>query len=465
MEGSAPLVFARERDGELRRAAGMGLVLLATWGAYWLAFFPGAISPDPIAQLHELATNAVTSWHPFAHTLILKLCVSLVGSVAPLTLLQVLAAIFLYTLCDATLGRWGTPRWARNFLIAWLCVSPVFGYNLIAVWKDTLFALAAFALVVLLLLNALGYLSERFVVCGLAAVGICICLLRYNGPVLTLTSFLGVALVRSVRWRTVGLALVLILGSYPALSLGLGRLAAAKPANPVLAQHGMLHHVAAILSDPSASVPPEVSERLGRIMPIDQWVARYECVSGFRLIFDGGLISAPLLPTVEMAELWLKLVRANPVTVLRHWACASRYIWAVDAPLYIGPLPVEGSLIDSNQLGLQTEPIVSSANRVLSHVIVTTYGNFPWRALVWSPAFPLCVLLLSVAVGCIRQRSLWPAGVFMPILLNTLAWLVLASFPDLRFHFALVLAAPVSIAVAVLPRLAPTQRGAASVRS
>ncbi len=142
----------RSADGATTLEAGaVALSILGVWSVYWLAFYPAVVGWDPLAQLAQIESEKYTDWHPALHTLLLALFYKVFESVAALAFCQMLAAAALYFFAYCQLSALGAPRWSLLAMAAWLTLSPAFGYELIAIWKDTPFALGTLALVCLLL--------------------------------------------------------------------------------------------------------------------------------------------------------------------------------------------------------------------------------------------------------------------------------------------------------------------------
>ncbi|RKH39170.1 hypothetical protein D7X12_24245, partial [Corallococcus sicarius] len=93
--------FARRQAGW----APYALPPLLAWGAWWLVFFPGIISYDPLVQWEQLQSGQLEDWHPAFHSGWLWLLGGPFGSLAPVGAVQaVLFAVVLGKVLEE-LGR------------------------------------------------------------------------------------------------------------------------------------------------------------------------------------------------------------------------------------------------------------------------------------------------------------------------------------------------------------------------
>src|SRR5262249_57688910 len=65
-------------------------VPVAAWTVYWLAFFPGVVSHDSIAQWREILEGRYDDWHPAFHTWTLWLLTRPWRSLGAVSLAQVM---------------------------------------------------------------------------------------------------------------------------------------------------------------------------------------------------------------------------------------------------------------------------------------------------------------------------------------------------------------------------------------
>ncbi|TSC25038.1 hypothetical protein [Corallococcus sp. Z5C101001] len=447
--------FARRRAGWAKCA----LPLALAWGGLWLLYFPGLIGFDPLLQWEQVVARQFVNWHPPFHTWWLWLIAGPFDSMASVSALQVLMFAGLLGKLLEELGHWKVPGWARWAVVAWAALSPALGTNVIAVWKDAPFTwMCLWAGLVILRAERTGGLTVK----AAARLGLCVAcisLLRHNGPLVALP------LMVSALWRYPGSRQR---GTLAILGVGLTLLvrgpvyvaANVKPSPPLLTQVLSLHRLgtAAFHAD---TLPPDDVKTLTSLMPLEDWKRRYRCESVGFLIWPGSpLYEHPELlegRALEMAGVVGRFARSHPDAFFDQWVCVTRYLWALDSMLYIGPFQPDGGAVDKNVFGWRTRSWFPALARPYTQVLLKASIGEPWqRILMWQPA-PSLYLLLAALCGVLwRQRSPGALLALQCALTNTAAWLVLSPNPDLRFQFAAMLSAPLALALLLAPRLART---------
>src|SRR5262249_16523119 len=161
-------------------------VPVAAWTVYWLAFFPGVVSHDSIAQWREVLDGRDDGWPPAFRPWALCPLRRPWRSLGAVRLAQVMPGGLLVGGFLAATRRLGASALATWSAAVWLAVSPVFGMSVIAVGKDTAFGLALVWTTMLLLRarmrGALTIGDGAWLGASLAL----LCLFRHNGPAVAL---------------------------------------------------------------------------------------------------------------------------------------------------------------------------------------------------------------------------------------------------------------------------------------
>ena len=183
------------------------------------------MTPDSISQYSQaMGLTGYSDHHPFAHTLLIKLFLSLgmalfnnvYAAIACYTIFQMVLMALLLCYCLCILYRYGAGRkLCLLFLIFYACV-PYNGSFAVTMWKDVLFSgfLLLFALCIYRLLHLYPSDEKLKKQPGLLALlllsGLLVCLFRSNGLyVFLLTSpFLVIVLRREWKLLLPGLLIV-----------------------------------------------------------------------------------------------------------------------------------------------------------------------------------------------------------------------------------------------------------------
>ncbi len=445
-EGRAA-AFAR-RQGRWARYA---VAPLVAWSLWWLAFFPGILSYDPLIQWLQLRTGQFEDWHPVFHTAYLWLIGGPFGSLAAVGLAQ--AALFAALLGKALeeLEQWRVPAWARWAVVAWASLSPAVSTNVIAAWKDAPFTAACLGTVWVLLRTERRGRLDRASAVALGVFLLCITLLRHNGVVLSVP-LLATCAWRYSKDRARWTAALVVVGGVLLVRGPLYSAANVAPPPPELTQVLLLHRLGAVANAPDLT--PEEARVLSSLMPLEEWRARYHCDSVAGIVF-GSPLDRPGLKgrALELLGLLWDHAKRHPEAMLRHQLCVTRYAWdPVLSTLYIGPFNGKGNTVDPNGVGVKPHSWLPGLRPLLEDFAVGTYAQVGWpRATFWQPAPSVYLCLAAWLALAWRRRGLAALIIFQAVGLNHLAWLLLSPNPDLRFLFPTVLAAPLLLAFALAP--------------
>lgn len=442
-------VFARHRAGWAKYA----LPLALAWGTWWLAFFPGLVSFDPLSQWQQFMEGSFSNWHPAFHTWWLVAFTYPFKSMGTLTGFQVLFLAMAMGKVLEELGHWRVPAWARWGVVSWMGLSPAVGINAIAAWKDMPFALMCVVSALLMLRLARTRDASPGSAVRLALCVACLGLLRHNGMLVA-----GPLLLTGLGWMKDRRARVLL------VSLGMGlivlvrgplfTLAKVTPVPATLTQVLTLHRLGVVATSPD--VTPEEVRVLESLMPLEEWRSRYRCSGVGAIVLSPTGVATERVEGrgLELAGVVARFALRHPEALLDQWLCVTRYVWGYEPALYKGPFNGEGQTVDPNGYFFATRSWLPVAQRAYESFYFATSSGPPWlNLLFWQPSPSVYLLLVGLLVLRVRQRGWLPVLVFQAALINNAGWLVLSPNPDLRFLFPTLLTAPLVLAWACASRM------------
>ena len=304
------------------------------------------------------------NWHPAFHTWWLGAFALPFQSLGAVSGFQVLLFAMVMGKVLEELGHWGVPAWARWGVVLWTGLSPAVGTNIIAVWKDAPFTLMCLVSVLLLLrLERTGDASLGHALrLGLCVA--CIGLLRHNGVLVALP----VLLTGLWRWpdrRARAVLLATGLGGILFVRGPVYALAKVAPTPSTLTQVLTLHRLGAMAASPYLS--PDDARALSELMPLEDWRGRYLCLAVGPLLFA----PSPLADAagrlegrgLELAGRVARFALQHPGVFFDQWACVTRYVWAYEPNLYLGPFNAFGNTVDYNGFSFITRPWLPRAHR------------------------------------------------------------------------------------------------------
>ena len=124
---------------------------IGIWALYLVAFWPGLMSQDSIAQWEQVAKNSFANNYPSFHTLTNWLITRVWLSPAAIAAAQIIALAVIFSLTMVELGRWGIASRVRAYVTAVFCLSPVNGMMAVSLWKDIPYTCAMLGLFTVLL--------------------------------------------------------------------------------------------------------------------------------------------------------------------------------------------------------------------------------------------------------------------------------------------------------------------------
>ena len=162
------------------------LIPTIVFSFYLLVFYPGIGTYDTFNQIHQIASNHFTNWHPFFHTFIEMLCLKVYPSTVSICIFQILVFSTMWTLI-CKYNRNDCIEDKRTFklqLITTIVISliPINAIYSITMWKDILFSylLMFLCFLAMVLIDKKGNVDFKFIIL-LSLVMAFISQLRGNG--------------------------------------------------------------------------------------------------------------------------------------------------------------------------------------------------------------------------------------------------------------------------------------------
>ncbi len=120
------------------------LTPIIIFSVYLAVFNPCIATYDSFNQLHQIATGSFTNWHPFFHSFINMLCLSIYPSTISICILQILTFSTMWmVICkyhrDDDNGTFKNFKLQVIFSII-ICLIPINAMYSITLWKDILFS-------------------------------------------------------------------------------------------------------------------------------------------------------------------------------------------------------------------------------------------------------------------------------------------------------------------------------------
>jgi hypothetical protein len=431
---------------------------------WWLAFYPGTLSPDSLSQWTEAKTGHLSNASPFLYAYLLSWLIKVMDSPAVMGLFQLtlLSALVSFSLNYAV--KSGLKIIYATLALALFIIMPQFGIFNVTIWKDVLYAYSFLGLLIatFIFFQNPTLLEKRKQLWTYALIIALVPLMRFNGmfviPLVPLLFFAtkGISLKKALM---LFLASVIIYGS---VNYGLASALSVKKA-PLMVEGITVKAVGAIYHMNNPRLTSEEREIFNHIIPEERWRSSYSCQSVDELFYRE--LSAPkklsifdkgIDPDPEIVRKWRRAVFTaslkNPEALIFDKACLASYLFGVKGTLYKYELYIyqpEGA-----PFPVEEDSKIPTAKNLLIKYLRLTSGNSsepvlwttsPKRYIVdkvlWGAWLP--TILFFVFLYTSFRRKYWATFSYaLLVIANLAATAVLVPAGSFRYIYALYVALP-----------------------
>ncbi|MBK9118503.1 MAG: hypothetical protein IPM18_02725 [Phycisphaerales bacterium] len=410
------------------------------WSMYLIAFWPGCLTPDSIAQWDQMLSGNLLDDHPYVHTLTIWLITRLWLSPAVVAMVQIGVAAAVVGVALHVFRKAGVPAWAC-WGAAWLsALAPAQSILAVTLWKDLFFSAGLTLLTVLFAFVAVqqGRALRRIpVLAGLVLAGLLVALYRHNGWPVALGALVLLALVYRRSWPQMVVVLLLVGGTWYAAK-GPVRAALGIARSPLGIELLMMHHVAAHVAA-GTTTEPERAEMTGLFPDFDEWPYRADTSRPFLYGHARGMEIIGQNAEAIRRVFWSTAAR-RPDVNLWHVVRNAALVWRVQTPpgtLYpMSPVWRDGQelrYVARNTADLREASLSPQLAKWLARQ--GQWQESTWfTAVWWRNALWLYIALLAVVLAALRLADVRLLVVALPVLLN--AAILVAGVPTNTHRYA-----------------------------
>lgn len=438
-------------------------VFFSTFGAIscinllvlFLCMYPGNLTPDSISQMSQLIFNSYSNHHPFYHTLIIKLFVSIGFRIFH----EINAAVAFYSVCSilfmaasfsfaiATVAELHVPKWIIVLLQLFFILMPYHIMYSMTMWKDVFFG-AVVLLYILFFFRCMRQISpKKFNYVGLIVSSFGVCLLRSNG----FFAFVFVTLFFLFLWKFRKKKILFIMFGVLVCSFVLK--------HPVLRAIGVAQpDLIESLSIPAQQIARDVvdnndltdkqRELLSQVVSIDRIPDSYDpSVSDpiKNLVRERGNQEYIRSHGLDFIRLYFSIGLKHPLTYLRGWIDQTKGYWNAGYSYWRW---YDG--VQENDLGINRK--INSEN---AHSLITWYlAQFSEQPALW---IFLCIgffdwmMLIALFIAIVRKDKI---GVMLTIPNIMVVFSLLVATPvysEFRYDYAVFCTLPIVLALVLRP--------------
>ena len=417
--------------------------------------YPGELTPDSITQISEIYYSGFSNHHPFYHTMVIKLFISIGmnlfndinAAVATYSVFQIISTSLIFSFAVSTMARIKAPKWMVIVSILFFVLMPYHITFAITMWKDVLFGCFVLLLATSICrcMHEVGPVVLNYITLAVSSVGIC--LFRSNG----FFAFVVLTMSYIILWKAKNKRILIVLVS------------------AIIISFFMKHPVLAYLNVPqpdtieSLSVPAQQIARvvqegcyldewqrelLSKVIDIEQipeqyspyisdpikWLVRY--TGNQKILVE---------QKIDYIKLYFSLGIRYPLVYLRAWIDLTRGYWNAGYEYWRW-----STEITANDYG-----IVRTTNNFSLDLMFKEYlwlfTNFQILRLFISIGLFVWIDIIMLMIALLRKDKV---GVFISLpILTVVASLLVATpvFSELRYNYAAFCTLPLVIVVVLRP--------------
>lgn len=296
---------------------------LAVFGIHYIAFYPGAFSPDSISQYSQAVNGSYNDWHPFIHTFVaFKIPLVLTGGwIGSIVLMQILLFSAAVTYALITIRKYTNRKYSIVAML-YVLLNPQTGCIAMYPWKDVAFAIGTLLLISFCLriyftdgkwMDSVGRIAVFTVVFVLTT------LFRHNAILFTAPLFLAVFFYVG-RKRSIALALasLMLLGMvkgpvYTAAGVE-------SPSRRQVETLGLpMAVIGAVVKDHPERLNAETQEFVYAVAPQEAWNEKYSYGNYNSVKWDGRTNNDIIeqYGAAKVISMMIRCIKAAPLSAAR----------------------------------------------------------------------------------------------------------------------------------------------------
>ncbi len=300
----------------------------------FICAYPGNLSHDSIMQIMQILSNSYSNHHPFYHTMLIKICISIGlnifgninAAVAVYSVFQILFMATCFSFAIVTLYQLNVSlKWIAICFI-WYAIMPYHIIYSITMWKDVMFGggVLLFTVSLFRIWFEVGN-NKKFNYVMFVVGCLCFCLLRSNGLISLAIATICMLFIFKGRYKKIYRTLLITLGVSCLLTGPVLDYLGVKPTETVEALSIPLQQIARVVVD-NEKITDEQEERIDNILDISKISEEYlpYISDPIKILFDSEYFSEHKR---EFFGLWVELGVKHPVTYVKAWIDQTKGYW------------------------------------------------------------------------------------------------------------------------------------------
>lgn len=317
--------------------------LLSYYLVWWLAFYPGTMSPDSISHWLEAESFHFTNASPYLYSLIMSGLRLVWDSPSVMGLLQILFLVIVVATTLNHLYKRGIKLVYIASVVVLFVILPQFGIYNVTIWKDVLYSYVALGFMLGFYFLIVEKQENDKLLIITAVLMAFIPLLRFNGVIFFALAPLLLLITNTLTLKKTLIFTSIAAGVYIFFAMILLNLLSVTQM-PLMKEGIYVKVVGAIYHMENPNLTSEQRKIFSNIMPESDWKKYYTCVSVDYLYYKG-LVEGKRVSMTDEIDKNPEVVKAwhgavisaaikNPGAVLYDKACLGSYILGIKSTLY-----------------------------------------------------------------------------------------------------------------------------------
>lgn len=426
------------------------ITILLCWIPYFLALFPGVLTPDSISQFDSVANGfkIVSDHHPVLHTIFIGIIyklgyllfnnVNLAVALVSLSQMIIMASIFSYFV--KFLYNKKTSKYILISIILYFSLSPIHAYYSITMWKDVIFGgLVLLFIIVLIQIDDNNTLNLRLFF-KFILISILMLLFRNNAIymyiiILPFICFHFKNIIKNISIACLVVFSIFFLIKGPIFNkFGITKSSSSEYIAMPLQQIGRIVYKEASLNEYEYEminnlIPVPIIKEVYNPMNVDAIKFNKNYNSN---IFDENKL--------EYLKLWLNIVRKHPSISVEAYLNSTLGYWYSNVNYW-----ATSNVVSENEIGIHRNSI--GGNIIKYYVEKIVSRDIPIISLQWS--IGLCfIIIFSLSFIIILRKQYYKLCYFSPVFGIWLTTMIASPvFAEFRYIYAAYTCLPLLILI------------------
>jgi len=409
---------------------------ILVWFFYWIAFFPGGMTPDSLAQWEQAHTGELNNWHPVVYTWFIMLLTHIWDNPAIVTLSQIFIISLIIGYLSYLMEKYNYPKWMIWGISIIFALSPINSIYSIIIWKDVLYSsfLFLFSIFVLNIVRSQGeWLNHKSNIVIFIFGSLAVVFFRHNGFPVFIASIVVISIFYRNEIKKLLSILIFVTFVYLIVTKPIFNYLGVKPSDPNEALSIPTQQIATIISE-DGYITDEQREYLNSIFPIELWKERFNPYKTDPIKFSWGEYNREIIfkDPKKYFKIWFEVCLQNPQLALKGFLKQTSLVWQINEPDDGYTDTFVTNVYYGNKFGIENKVINGKITWVANYILNISKDL---SDVLWRPANYTYSILLLAFITYLKS-DFRTFLIILPLVLNTGAVMLALPAQDFRYLFA-----------------------------